>query len=123
MATVSRGGTSERLGFIQRYGQDLGISYLHDWLGVSRSDYYAWLTRTASQRAIKDKTLSTRIRQIHEESRHTYGSLRVHEALKKQGISIGKKRVERLIQAQGLQGRVVQAMRRQPVLKRFIERG
>ena len=47
----------------------------------------------------------------------------MHEALKLQGISIGKKRVERLMQAQGLQGRVVQVTRRQPGLKRFIERG
>ena len=47
----------------------------------------------------------------------------MHEALKKQGISIGKKRVERLMQAQGLQGRVVHVTRRQPGLKRFIERG
>ena len=36
---------------------------------------------------------------------------------------IGKKRVERLMQQQGLQGRVVQVTRRQPGLKRFIERG
>ena len=61
--------------------------------------------------------------QIHKDSRGTYGSPRVHEALKQQGILVGKKRVERLMQAQGLQGRVVQVTRRQPGLKRFIERG
>lgn len=63
------------------------------------------------------------IRKIHQASRETYGSPRVHEALKKQGITIGKKRVERLMQSQGLQGRVVKVTRRQPGLKRFIERG
>ena len=39
----SRGGTSERFGFIKKHGQDLGVSYLCDWLNVSRSGYYAWL--------------------------------------------------------------------------------
>jgi len=72
---------------------------------------------------MEDKRLSAKIVQIHQSSRGTYGSPRVHEALKQQGIAIGKKRVERLMHAQRLQGRVVQVTRRQPGLKRFIERG
>lgn len=93
------------------------------WLKVSRSGYYAWLKREASQRSVEDKKLSAIITDIHHGSRGTYGSPRVHEALKKQGIAIGKKRVERLMQAQRLQGRVVQVTRRQPGLKRFKARG
>jgi len=99
------------------------VSYLCDWLKVSRSGYYAWLKRTASLRAIEDKVLSAKILTIHRESRGTYGSPRIHEALRQQGIAIGKKRVERLMQDQRLQGRVVTVTRRQPGLKRFIERG
>jgi len=94
-----------------------------DWLKVSRSGYYAWLKRDASQRSKDDVKLSATISQIHRDSRGTYGSPRVHEALKQRGISVGKKRVERLMQAQGLQGRVVQVTRRQPGLRRFKERG
>ena len=94
-----------------------------DWLKVSRSGYYAWLNRKASQRAQEDRELSAVITQVHQDSRGTYGSPRVHEALKQRGISVGKKRVERLMQASGLQGRVVQVTRRQPGLKRFKERG
>ncbi len=60
---------------------------------------------------------------IHQESRGTYGSPRIHEALKKQGVSVGKKRVERLMQAYNLQGRVVKVTRRAPGLKRFVARG
>ena len=123
MATVSRGGTPERFGFIKRHGQDLGVSYLCRWLNVSRSGYYAWVKRSKSLRAKKDETLSTKIIKIHQDSRGTYGSPRVFEALKKQGIAIGKKRVERLMQAQNLQGRVVKVTRRQPGLRRFKERG
>ena len=99
------------------------MSYLCEWLKVSRSGYYAWLKREASLRSKEDKKLSTIITQIHKDSRGTYGSPRVHEALKRRGISVGKKRVERLMQASGLQGRVVLVTRRQPGLKRFKERG
>ncbi len=59
------------------------------------------------------------IASIHEGSRGTYGSPRVHEALKQQGENVSKKRVERLMQVQGLKGRVVEVTRRQPGLKRF----
>ena len=123
MATVSRGGTSERFGFIKRHGQDLGVSYLCGWLKVSRSGYYAWLKRSASNRTLDDKHLARKIVKIYQDSRGVYGSPRVYKALKKQGVAIGKKRVERLMQAQRLQGRVVKVTRRQPGLKRFKERG
>jgi len=72
---------------------------------------------------MEDNVLTKKIEVIHRESRGTYGSPRVHQTLKKQGVAIGKKRVERLMQARNLQGRVVKVTRRQPGLKRFIERG
>jgi transposase InsO family protein len=59
------------------------------------------------------------IAEIHAQSRGIYGSPRIHQALRKQGICVGKKRVERLMQEQGLRGRVVDVTRRQPGLKRF----
>ena len=81
------------------------------------------MRRAKSARAKEDETLSAKIIQIHQDSRGTYGSPRVHQALKKQDIAIGKKRVERLMQAQNLMGRVVKVTRRQPGLRRFTERG
>lgn len=73
-------------------------------LHVSRSGYYAWHKRPPSKRAQKDAMLIKRIRQIHEESRGTYGSPRVHAALQAEGIRIGKKRVARLMKMDGLRG-------------------
>jgi len=72
---------------------------------------------------MEDGELMKKIEAIHHGSRGTYGSPRVHQMLKRQGVAIGKKRVERLMQAQNLQGRAVQVTRRQPGLRRFIERG
>jgi len=73
-------------------------------LGVSRSGYYAWRKRPPSKRDRKDAMLTGRIRQIHDESRGTYGSPRVHAALQAGGIRVGKKRVARLMKEAGLRG-------------------
>ena len=88
------------------------VTFLCNWLNVSRSGFYAWRKRTESHRAIEDEALSTKIMKIHQDSRGTYGIPRVFKALKKQGIVIGKKRVERLMQSQNLQSRVVKVTRR-----------
>ena len=81
-------------------------------LGVSRSGLYAWRQRGKSQRSAVDATLSIRIKQIHTDSRGTYGSPRVHRELRREGVRIGKKRVERLMQRQGLRGLVRRRFRR-----------
>jgi putative transposase len=73
-------------------------------LGVSSSGYYAWRNRGPSCRWLADEVLTARIRQIHEESRRTYGVPRVHFELVEKGGHIGRKRVARLMKAAGLQG-------------------
>jgi transposase InsO family protein len=92
-------------------------------LKVSRSGYYAWSKRKASRRELEDARLSHKIIDIHRKSRGTYGSPRIHETLKLQGIFIGKKRVERLMQQHQLQARLVKVTRRQAGFRRFVERG
>jgi putative transposase len=74
-------------------------------LGVSKSGYYAWHSRGPSRRAQEDADLIRRIRLIHEESRGTYGSPRIHAELRLgAGIRCSKKRVARLMRQCGLQG-------------------
>ena len=73
-------------------------------MGVSRSGFYAWRTRPVSARAVSDAALSERIRAIHAASRGSYGAPRVHAELAEQGIHVGRKRVERLMKANGLAG-------------------
>ena len=93
------------------------------WLRVSRSGFYDWLKRGISKRAVDDQQLTQRIRAIYQESRGTYGSPRIHQTLLRQGKKVGKKRVERLMQTLGIQGRVVRVTRRQPGLKYFKAEG
>lgn len=73
-------------------------------LGVSTSGYYGWRDRTPSKRDQEDKALQEEIRQIHRESRGTYGAPRVHAELQARGIRCGRKRVARLMRELGLQG-------------------
>jgi len=90
---------------------------------VSRSGYYAWQARGLSERARDDIRLGARIIDIHSKSRGTYGSPRIHETLKSEGIFVGRKRVERLMRIHRLQGRVTEVTYRHVGLKRFTERG
>ena len=73
-------------------------------LEVSTSGYYAWLDRVPSQRSRQDEALSARILDLHQLSRGTYGSPRLQEDLAEEGRFVSRKRVARLLKAQGLQG-------------------
>lgn len=73
-------------------------------LEVSVSGYYAWRKRPPSARAQANSALVEHIRRVHGASRHTYGSRRVHAALRQQGIACNHKRVERLMRLHGIRG-------------------
>jgi transposase InsO family protein len=88
------------------------VSVLCDVLGVSRSGFYAQLTRPPSARAKADEKLSVEIAAAHAKSRRRYGSPRVHRALRRKGVRVGKKRVERLMRHRGLVGRRKRPFRR-----------
>ena len=74
-------------------------------LKVSRSAYYAAREGGRSQRAKADGELAARVRAAHQESKGRYGSPRIHAQLRAQGLRHSRKRVARLMRAQGLQGR------------------
>jgi putative transposase len=99
-------------------------------LKVSRSGYYASAKRDAvSARMREDMELTERIRKIHERSRGTYGSPRVHAQLKRDGVHVSKERVERLMREAGIEGRVrrrykatTDSSHRRPVAKNILNR-
>ncbi len=72
--------------------------------GVARSGYYAWRRRVPSARAQADARLKERIRAIHQTSRGTYGSPRIHAELRRAGERCGRRRVARLMREGGLRG-------------------
>ncbi len=74
-------------------------------LEVSRSGFYAWSIRPESERSKANKRLTLEIKKVHEESRRTYGSPRVHAELQENGFKVGRKRVARLMRESGLQAK------------------
>jgi putative transposase len=84
--------------------KELPVSLQCELLGVSESGYWAWAKRAPSDRALHDAWLTERIKAIHAASKGRYGSPRVHAMLRRQGVRVGEKRVERLMRAAGLQG-------------------
>jgi putative transposase len=75
-------------------------------LEVSRSGFYAWIVRPESARDAQDRALGTRIEKIHEKSRGTYGSPRVHAKLAQEGIRCGRKRIARVMRDRSLRSKV-----------------
>jgi putative transposase len=74
-------------------------------LEVSRAAFYGRLDPTPSAKEQSDAELTEKITAIHTESKGTYGSPRVHKALRRQGVECGKRRVRRLMRQAGLEGR------------------
>jgi transposase InsO family protein len=81
------------------------VSELCRALDVSPAGFYAWCGRPESERAKQDRLLALKVAEAHQRGWGKYGSPRVHRELKKQEIDVGRKRVIRLMQEQGLVGR------------------
>ena len=76
-------------------------------LEVSPSGYYDWQKRRHSPgaRAQENKTLAAVIKNLHAQSRETYGSPRMVQELRKEGRRHGRNRIARLMKQAGLSGR------------------
>ena len=75
-------------------------------LEVSRSGFYAWLGRSESRRSHEDRRLTELIREEYQRSRGTYGSPRIHAALRARGETCGLNRVARLMRKAGIRSKV-----------------
>ena len=73
-------------------------------LDVSRSGYYAWLTKPVSAREVENAALVIEIKKIHDESRGTYGVPRVYQKLKLSGKNHGRTRVSRVMKLLDISG-------------------
>jgi putative transposase len=87
---------------IQEHDRRYPIRLMCRVLAVSAAGYYAWRSRPESARSIQARMLRSVIRVIHQESRETYGSPRIWDALVKQGHRIGEHRVARLMCQDGI---------------------
>ena len=74
-------------------------------LAVSVSGFYAQRNRPPSERAVRHAWLTDLIREVHLDSRGTYGARRVHAELTLgHGLVVGHNAVEMLMHRAGIQG-------------------
>src|ERR1700756_4653143 len=66
-------------------------------LSVSRSGYYQWVGREQSVRAEANAALSKEIERVYHEHKGRYGSPRITQQLRQEGVVCGENRVARLM--------------------------
>jgi putative transposase len=98
--------------FIATHQDEFPVRRMCRMLRVSASAYYAWRSRPPSLRQSQNAALLAEIRQVHERSRQTYGSPRIHAELRAQGHRCNHKRIERLMRQHHIRARQVRRFRR-----------
>ena len=105
------------------------VSQLCRAMRVSTSGFYAWCKREPSTRATKDIELRVLIRGSFEKSHRTYGSPRIHEDLVEANQKVGRNRVIRIMQEDGIRARVRKRFKNttmsehdQPIAPNVLER-
>lgn len=94
-----------KFGFIAKHRGIWPSAWLCETLDVSRSGFYAWLTRAPSARQRSNEILSSEVHSSFLQSDRTYGARRVWHDLLAAGHVCGLHRIERLMKHQGLRAR------------------
>ena len=91
--------------FVAKHRVAWPVGLICEALGVSRSGFYAWLSRPRSQRSRTDEVMGTLVRQSFIGSDRTYGARRVWHDVLALGHNCGLHRIERLMREQALRAR------------------
>jgi putative transposase len=97
--------------FIEAERSRYSVRSLCQALEVSPSGYYAARQRVPSARKVRQAGLSSKIREIHEASRQTYGAPRVHAELKAQGTACCRNTVAKLMRRAQIVPRTIRRFR------------
>jgi len=90
-------------------------------LDISRSGYYAWLSRPLCKTKQENIQLTEQISKVFEQSRGVYGAPRIRASLNSDGQACGKNRVARLMRIAQLKGRPKRAFRRTAMSNPYAE--
>src|SRR6266511_2086162 len=75
-------------------------------LEVSASGYDAWRGRPHTFTTPLTPDLLADVRRIHEQHRRRYGAPRIHAALRAEGRSVSRGRIERLMRRHGIRAAI-----------------
>lgn len=91
---------------MKTHQDEFSIERMSNVLGLSVSSYYAYANRKPSKRSVENERLLSGIKQIHQQSRQTYGSPRIYKELKANGESCSRKRVANIMKQSGIQAKM-----------------
>jgi len=89
---------------IQRCRSDYPVKLMCRCLKVSTSGFHAWRARSPSRRALDNRRLLSRIRDLHAASDGVMGMPRMHEQLGYEGETASPNRIARIMAADGMYG-------------------
>ena len=90
--------------FIAARRGEFGIEPICAQLPIAPSTYYAARSRPPSARALRDERLAVEVRRAWNDSRRRYGPRKVWRQLRREGFSVARCTVERLMRREGLRG-------------------
>lgn len=90
---------------MEELSKEEAVRNLSEFLGVSRSGYYAWKESQESARDQANRQVVAEIKEVFQAKRGRYGSPRITEELRRAGRICNHKRVERLMRQEGLKAR------------------
>jgi putative transposase len=92
------------IAYIDANRDRFGVEPICQVLPIAPSSYYQHRQRRPSARAVRDTALKAEIRRVHEDNFGVYGARKVWRQLHREGISVARCTVERLMRELGLQG-------------------
>jgi transposase InsO family protein len=90
--------------YIQENKDHYGVEPICAHLPIAPSTYYQTRKRPPSARARRDAELEVQIRRVYTENFSCYGPRKVWRQLRREGISVARCTVERLMRRMGLKG-------------------
>ena len=92
--------------FMKEHAHEFSVERMSKMFKVSRNGYYKFLQSKPSKRSKENIELLEKIKKIHEDSRRTYGSPRVHAELLEQGEQCSRKRTAKIMRNAGIQAKM-----------------
>ena len=89
-----------------RQGGQVNVAMASRLFGISRSQYHAEPKRQPSKRQQEDAQLSAKVSEFFHAHKQRYGSPRIHNELKQEGIKTNRKRVIKHMKNNHLRARV-----------------
>jgi transposase InsO family protein len=95
-----------KFAFVKAHRRFWPVNVICRVLEVTRSGFFAWLKRQVSERRRRRAELAEKIKATHEENRGVYGSPRIFQALRADGVKVCCNTVAKVMREEGIRAKV-----------------